>query len=182
MSKTLFTRVVPAVAVASVLSLSMLAGCSMQDEGKNDNSGGVIEETIVEDGSSMGGQGTNAIMTEDEAKAIAFEDAGILESDATNVKVEKKTEDGVEVYDIEFDANGASYDYVIDAMTGALIEYDEEIVVIGGSTMNGTSGSASSGSSAGTGSGAGSGANGGTGNASGSGSSSGTSGSASGSK
>ena len=121
MSKVLFTRIVPVVAVASALSLSMLAGCSMTEKETADSPGAVVEEVIVDDASK--------VMTEDEAKAVVFEDAGVAAADATNVKVEKKTENGVEVYDIEFDAKGVSYDYVLDAKTGVLIEYSEEAVV-----------------------------------------------------
>lgn len=139
MSKNLFTRIVPAVAVASALSLSMLAGCSMTNDTNADTPGAVVDEVIVDDATK--------IMTEDEAKAIAFEDAGVVASDATNVKVEKKVEDGVEVYDIEFDAKGVSYDYVIDAETGVLLEFSEEAVVEIPSNGSSSSDSGSSGSS-----------------------------------
>ncbi|MBQ9954711.1 MAG: PepSY domain-containing protein [Eggerthellaceae bacterium] len=162
MRKNLFTRVVPVVAVASALGLSALAGCAAQDTTATDTPGGVVEETIVEGESVVGGQDATKVMSEDEAKAIAFEDAGVLASDATNVKVEKKTEGGVEVYDIEFDAKGVSYDYVIDAKTGSLIEYDEEAVIVGGSTASGSTGSSSNSSSGSSGS-SGSGSAGGTG-------------------
>ena len=149
MRKNLFTRVVPVVAVASALGLSALAGCAAQDTTATDTPGGVVEETIVEGESVVGGQDATKVMSEDEAKAIAF-------------KVEKKTEGGVEVYDIEFDAKGVSYDYVIDAKTGALVEYDEEAVIVGGSTASGSTGSSSNSSSGSSGS-SGSGSAGGTG-------------------
>ena len=150
MSKKLFSRIVPVVVVVSALGLVALAGCSMQNDSVN-TPGEVIEEAIVEDVPGTGSEDADALMTEDEAKAIAFEDAGVAEADATNVKVEKKSEDGVEVYEIKFDAKGTSYDYVIDAKTGSLIEFDEE-TMIGGATggTGGTTGSSGS-SGAGTG-------------------------------
>lgn len=161
MSKNLFTRVVPAVAVVSALSFTMLAGCSMTDSTNADSSGAVVDEVIVDETTGTGNDDTAKVMTEDEAKAIVFEDAGVVTSDATNVKVEKKTEDGIAVYEIEFDAKGVNYDYVIDAKTGVLIEYSEEAVVeipangssssssnSSNSGSSGSSGSSSSGSNA----------------------------------
>ena len=129
MSKKLFIRVVPALAVASAMSLAMLAGCSVQDGADGSAPGEVIEETIVENVPGTGSEDATKVMSEDEAKDIVFKDAGVAVDEATNVKVEKKTEDGVEVYGISFDAKGVSYDYVINAKTGALIEFNEEAVV-----------------------------------------------------
>ena len=129
MSKKLFIRVVPALAVASAMSLAMLAGCSVQDGSDGSAPGEVIEETVVESVPGTGSEDATKVMSEDEAKAIVFKDAGVAADEASNVKVEKKTKDGIEVYDISFDAKGVSYDYVINAKTGALIEFNEEAVV-----------------------------------------------------
>lgn len=132
MSKKLFTRVVPVMVVAAAMSMAMLAGCSMQDEAE-DAPDGVIEETIVEDGSGVSGGDATKVMTEDEIKAVVFKDAGVAATDATNVKVTMKTQDGVDVYEVTFDAKGTHYDYTVDAKTGAVIEFEEMMGVSGDS-------------------------------------------------
>ncbi|MBR5947217.1 MAG: PepSY domain-containing protein [Clostridia bacterium] len=61
------------------------------------------------------------------AKSIAFGRAGISPSEATYVKVELKRENGRMVYDVEFKARGYEYDVDIDAITGAVLEFDMEV-------------------------------------------------------
>ena len=125
MSKKLFTRVVPVMVVAAALSMVMLAGCSMQDEADDMQSGVVEEETIVEDVPGSSSEDATKVMTEDEVKALAFKDANVVATDATNVKVLMKTENGVDVYDVSFDAKGYHYDYTINAKTGDVIDHEK---------------------------------------------------------
>ena len=62
----------------------------------------------------------------DEAKAqeIALAHAGIKAADATITKSKLDYDDGRQVYEIEWYANGAKYDYEIDAATGKIVSYD----------------------------------------------------------
>ena len=64
--------------------------------------------------------------TVDEAKAqeIALAHAGVKAADATITKSKLDYDDGRQVYEIEWYANGAKYDYEIDAATGKIISYD----------------------------------------------------------
>ena len=60
------------------------------------------------------------------AKAAALTHAGVSESRAYDMDVELDDEDGRWVYEVEFKADGMEYEYVIDAYTGAVLEYDME--------------------------------------------------------
>lgn len=65
-------------------------------------------------------------ISEDEAKQAALDHAGVQESQVTKMKVELDKEDGHAVYDVEFTANGAEYEYEIDAGDGAVWKYELE--------------------------------------------------------
>ena len=70
-------------------------------------------------------------ISEDEAKRIALEDAGVAETEAMP-SVEFDYDDGIAVYDVEFvtyadDGSVKEYDYEIDAMTGAIRSMDNEV-------------------------------------------------------
>ena len=68
-------------------------------------------------------QTVTGIGTVDEAAAqkIALEHAGVTAADATITKSKLDYEDGRQVYDIEWYAGGAKYDYEIAADTGEII-------------------------------------------------------------
>lgn len=71
-------------------------------------------------------------ISEDEAKRIALEDAGVAESSTMPMAVELDYDDGVAVYDVEFvvyadDGAVKEYDYEIDATTGAIRSMDNEV-------------------------------------------------------
>ena len=60
------------------------------------------------------------LISESKAKSIALSDAGVEESAALGLKIKLDREDGVQVYEVEFRANGVEYEYEIDAATGAI--------------------------------------------------------------
>ena len=57
----------------------------------------------------------------DAAKAIALENAGVAESAAAFSATELDRQSGTGVYTIDFTANGQSYAYDIDALTGSIL-------------------------------------------------------------
>ena len=79
-------------------------------------------------------------ISREEALAIALENAGVLEGDAYNVKNETDSDNGIPLYDIEFETNYGDYDFEV-AMTdgrivGADYEVDEEwLDALGGSPV-----------------------------------------------
>jgi uncharacterized membrane protein YkoI len=56
------------------------------------------------------------------AVKIALEHAGVKREDTRDLSCELDREDGVLVYDIEFEAGNMEYDYEIDAMSGKVLK------------------------------------------------------------
>lgn len=69
----------------------------------------------------------NAAITEEEAKSIALEHAGVAAEEATIYKVKADYDDGRSVYDVEFAVGTTEYDYEISQDTGEVISYDQDV-------------------------------------------------------
>lgn len=72
------------------------------------------------------GSGT-AVISSDQAKATALQHAGLAEASVWGLKVEQGTENGRNVYEVDFKYDGKDYDYDIDATTGEIVKYDVDI-------------------------------------------------------
>lgn len=83
-------------------------------------------------------QNATGIGTVDEAEAqkIALEHAGVKAADATIIKSKLDYEDGRQVYDIEWYAGGAKYDYEIATDTGEIISSAYEEKTVGANSNN----------------------------------------------
>lgn len=101
---------------------------------------------------SSGQASDSAYIGVEAAKSAAFAHAGLDAAQVTMGEVDFDYEDGRMVYELEFYANGAEYEYDIDASTGAVVKSSQE----GGRTQTGSS-TGSSGASGNVPSGAGSG-------------------------
>lgn len=101
---------------------------------------------------SSGQASDSAYIGVEAAKSAAFAHAGLDASQVTMGEVDFDYEDGRMVYELEFYANGAEYEYDIDASTGAVAKSSQE----GGRPQTG-SGAGSGGASGNVSSGAGSG-------------------------
>ena len=101
---------------------------------------------------SSGQASDSAYIGVEAAKSAAFAHAGLDAAQVTMGEVDFDYEDGRMVYELEFYANGAEYEYDIDASTGAVAKSSQE----GGRTQTG-SGAGSGGASGNVSSGAGSG-------------------------
>ncbi len=83
----------------------------------------------------------------DDAKNTALSDAGLSASDVTYTKDRLDYDDGVSVYEIEFYTSNQSYDYEIDANTGAIRQKSvESFQNAAGTTAGATLGNQASGS------------------------------------
>lgn len=60
------------------------------------------------------------------AKNAAFAHAGVSPEDVSGLKVESGWEDGVQVFEVEFQAGGTEYEYEIEAATGAVLKAGQE--------------------------------------------------------
>lgn len=81
-------------------------------------------------GSNGSGQNSNgtgastAYIGEEAAKTAALSHAGLSASQARKLKAEYDYDDGIAAYEVDFEYNGYEYEYKIDAVTGAILEYD----------------------------------------------------------
>ena len=83
---------------------------------------------------SQNATGTGTV--DEAAQKIALEHAGVKAADATITKSKLDYEDGRQVYDIEWYAGGAKYDYEIAADTGEIISSAYEEKTMGADSRN----------------------------------------------
>ena len=86
-------------------------------------------------GQTAGAQGPNGSgailepeLTEEEAKQIALENAGVSDADIAYITIKRDIERGAVVYDVEFVTNDwTEYDYTIDSTSGEIVGFDQEM-------------------------------------------------------
>lgn len=66
-------------------------------------------------------------ITEQDAKQIALDHAGVAEGDTQRLRVKLDYDDGVQEYEVTFYVGNREYDYDIDAATGTIRSFDSEI-------------------------------------------------------
>ena len=81
------------------------------------------DAAVVQDDQS--GEAKNEGTAEQDAIDNALADAGFTKDQATDVKVEKGIEDGIEVYEVMFSVDNVEYDYVLNRETGAIIKAEQ---------------------------------------------------------
>lgn len=78
-------------------------------------------------GQSGSGSGTSSTdIGAEKAKSIALNHAGVSASQASQMKVERDTDDGVLEYEVEFKAGGKEYEYTIHGGTGQILKYESD--------------------------------------------------------
>lgn len=107
---------------ALILALgTVLAGCG----NSGDNS--VTGTTDKASGDKGAAQTEEKLISEEEAKKIALEHAGISEDGTTFIKTKLEMDDGAQEYEVEFYTQDIEYDYNIDAVSGDIRSYDNEL-------------------------------------------------------
>ena len=129
------------------LLLVLLAGCGRQtgtDPGLESQSDpnlsaspshGAQEQTPSEPGSqdqripssSPSGETEPGETSREEALAIALNNAGVPEADAYNIKNERGGDNGIPIYDIEFETNYGDYDFQVAIADGRIVGADYEV-------------------------------------------------------
>ena len=66
-------------------------------------------------------------ISRDQAFSIALENAGVSQSDAYNVKVERDGDNGIPIYDIEFETQYGDFDYEVAIADGSIVGSDYEV-------------------------------------------------------
>ena len=65
-------------------------------------------------------------ISQDKAKSIALERAGLSDSSVTFYEVKLDYDDGRAVYELEFKSGSMEYEAEIDAVSGAILDWDSE--------------------------------------------------------
>jgi len=106
----------------------ILTACNNPPQNRNDAQPPASTDTSATNLQTPDATGTQDanIISKDDAKKIALEHAGVNETDAQRFRAELDYDDGISVYEVEFDANGLEYDYDINAKTGEIIEFSKE--------------------------------------------------------
>lgn len=68
---------------------------------------------------------TSSQISASKAKSIAFNDAGLKESEVYDLEVELDRDNGTLHYDVSFEKDGKDYDYEINAKTGKIISVEK---------------------------------------------------------
>ncbi|MCD7733883.1 MAG: PepSY domain-containing protein, partial [Clostridiales bacterium] len=87
----------------------------------NGTTGAILSRDVE---SKSNGTQTGSVIGETAAKKAAFTHAGVSESSVSNLKVKLDTDDGIQVYEVEFRTSSAEYEYEINATTGTIISYE----------------------------------------------------------
>lgn len=66
-------------------------------------------------------------ITQEEAKQLALQHAGVTEKDASNLQVKFDYDDGRGEYEVEWYVGRTEYSCDVDALTGAILSYDKEL-------------------------------------------------------
>lgn len=112
------------LAVVAVLAAGVMTGCGGMQRNGNTSSQmtdqrAAVNETTVQNESTEEEQKKAALQT-------ALEDAGVSEADASRIRVTRDIDDGMPVYEVQFDVDQTEYDYEILADDGRIISADVE--------------------------------------------------------
>ncbi len=80
----------------------------------------------VQDVQTSGEAAKDAYIGEEKANQIAFNHAGVAESNIYELEIEIDYEYGTMVYDVEFASGEKEYEYYIDAVSGEILEHEVE--------------------------------------------------------
>ena len=69
----------------------------------------------------------SSYISADEAKAAALAHAGVKAADAYGWECEFDKDDGRAVYEIDFKAGNYEFSYEIDAVSGAVLDFEKEL-------------------------------------------------------
>ncbi len=131
--KTKFTKKTIGIIACTALLTATLAGgvlaLTLPSSPFNPNQ--PIAEQTNPTSSNLSGQSISNVdenyISETEAKSVALTHAGLSEADVSHMICKLDYDDGVAEYEVEFWDGTTEYDYEINAITGAIIEYDYDM-------------------------------------------------------
>lgn len=78
----------------------------------------------MEANNAKNNSGADTIISEEEAREIAFKDANLTDSDISRLEIKLDRDDSIQKYEIDFHAGEQEYDYEINAASGEILEKD----------------------------------------------------------
>ena len=122
-----------AIALAAVLTAGVLTACSPQNAAAVSQAPAPQPASAVQPAPSAqtapAGQSAPASgeISGDEALAIALDNASVPEPNAYNVKVERDGDNGIPIWDIEFETEYGDYDFEVAISGGRIVGADYEV-------------------------------------------------------
>lgn len=117
-------------------------GAAAQTSGAQESSASAAQTDDASAADAQQSTASSGAIDEAQARSIALEHAGVAESDAKFYRVERDSDDGRVVYEIEFYSGNTEYDYEISAETGEILSYDSDIEGWAAQSASSASGSA----------------------------------------
>ena len=117
-------------------------GAAAQTSGAQENSASAAQTDDASAADAQQSTASSGAIDEAQARSIALEHAGVAESDAKFYRVERDSDDGRAVYEVEFYSGNTEYDYEISAETGEILSYDSDIEGWAAQSASSASGSA----------------------------------------
>lgn len=115
-----------AILVTAILASSLTAcGSANTDNNNGQQSSGTGAASSQPANDQAAAQDTPAI-TADEALDIALEQAGVTKDSIRDLENRLERENGILVYEIDFDSGSIEYSYDVNAKTGDIIERDRD--------------------------------------------------------
>ena len=111
--------------LTAALFLSCLTGCGGQAGGAAP--GGTAPSGVQNFPASSAPETPAGEISREEALAIALANAGVPEGDAYNVKNETDSDNGIPLYDIEFETDYGDYDFEVAIADGRIVGADYEV-------------------------------------------------------
>ena len=102
-------------------------GAAAQTSGTQESSASAVQTDDASAADAQQSTASSGAIDEAQARSIALEHAGVAESDAKFYRVERDSDDGRAVYEVEFYSGNTEYDYEISAETGEILSYDSDI-------------------------------------------------------
>ena len=102
-------------------------GAAAQTSGAQESSASAAQTDDASAADAQQSTASSGAIDEAQARSIALEHAGVAESDAKFYRVERDSDDGRAVYDVEFAVGATEYDYEIAQEDGAILSYDSDV-------------------------------------------------------
>ncbi len=126
------------ISIFALTLILSLTGCGENNSSSNNNMNGNNSDNMISDiqsgmqstqnGTDNASLTANPAISREQAKEIALNRAKLKDSDINNYRIELDRDDGVLVYEVDFNSGNTEYSYEIDANTGTIRERDRDIM------------------------------------------------------